>query len=179
MLFAQSNNRLQATAQSAAPEPERYRNMNRFCLAFCTLILAYQVVAGSFAHADEVSDACDYVSRKVSTFKGGLYRQAPETFEDQGKIYRGCVVTVVGDRNKVPGRFPPADSPYPKPGSAAAKAGWKADREADGPDGTSYRISRRNIFCLVSGSWDGGDASDLKEIPSSLFLITARCARTR
>jgi hypothetical protein len=56
--------------------------MNRFCLAFCAVVLAYQVAAGSFAHADEVSDACDYVSRKVSTFKGELCRQAPETFED-------------------------------------------------------------------------------------------------
>jgi hypothetical protein len=157
----------------------RFTNMNRFCLAFCVVILACEVAVGSFAHADEVSDACDYVSRKLSTFKCGLSRQAPETFEDEGKIYRGCVVTVVGNRNKVPGRFPPADSPYPKPGSAAANAGWKADREADGPDGTSYRISRGNIFCLVTGSWDGGDASDPKVIPSSLFLITARCARTR
>ena len=153
--------------------------MNTFCLAFCIITLAYQVVSGSFAYADEVSDACDYVSRKVRTFKGGIYRQAPETFEDEGKIYRGCVVIVAGDRNKVPGKFPPADGPYPKPHSAAAKAGWKADREADGPDGTSYRISRSNIFCLVSGFWDGGDASDTKAVPSTLFLITARCARTR
>jgi len=153
--------------------------MKRSRLTFCAVILAQQVAVGSFAHADEASDACDYVSRRVSTFKGGLYRQAPDTFEDEGKIYRGCVVTVVGDRNKMPESFPPADRVYPKPGSAAAKAGWKADREADGPDGTSYRISRGNVFCLVSGSWDGGDASDPKVIPSSLFLITARCAGTR
>src|SRR5690242_3053905 len=156
-----------------------YTHMNRFSLAFCIVILACQLVSGSFAYADEVSDACAYVSRQVSTFKGGIYRQAPETFEDEGKVYRGCVVIVVGDRNKVPGKFPPADGPYPKPGSAAAKAGWKADREADGPDGTSYRISRGNIFCLVSGSWDGGDASDPNVVPSPLFLITARCASTR
>jgi hypothetical protein len=153
--------------------------MKRSRLTFCTVMLASQVATGSIAHADEVSDACDYVSRSVSTFKGGLYRQAPDTFEDEGKIYRGCVVTVVGDRNKVPGRFPPAVSPYPKPGSAAANAGWKADREADGPDGTSYRLSRGIVFCLVSGSWDGGDASDPKVISSPLFLITARCAKTR
>ena len=153
--------------------------MNRFCLAVSAVILAYQVAAGSFAHADGVSNACDYVARKVSTFKGGIYRQGPETFEDEGKIYKGCVVTVVGDRNKVLGKFPPADGPYPKPGSAAANAGWKADREADGPDGTSYRISNSNIFCLVNGSWDGGDASDPRVIPSPLFLITARCARIR
>src|SRR5881409_1108660 len=87
--------------------------MNRFCLAFSAVFVAYQVAAGSFAHADEVSDACDYVSRKVSTFKGGIYRQGPEAFEDEGRIYRGCVVIVVGDRNKVPGRFPPATAHTP------------------------------------------------------------------
>jgi len=153
--------------------------MKRTSLIFYTLVLAYQLATGSFAHADEVSDACDYVSRSVSIFKGRILREVPDTFEYEGKIYKGCVVTVVGDRNKVPGRFPPADRPYPKPGSAAAKAGWKADREADGPDGTAYRISRANVFCLVRGSWDGGDPTDPKVIPSPLFLITAQCARTR
>ena len=148
-------------------------------LTFCAVILASQAAAGSVAHADEVRDACAYVSRHVSAFEGALTREAPDTFEDQGKIYRGCVLTVVGDRRKMPDSFPPAERVYPKPGSAAAKAGWKADREADGPDGTSYRISRGNVFCLVSGSWDGGDASDPKVIPSPLFLIAARCARTR
>jgi hypothetical protein len=153
--------------------------MKRISLIFCSFILACQVATGSFAHADEVSDACDYVSRSVSIFKGGILRQVPETFEYEAKIYKGCVVIVVGDRNKVPGRFPPADRPYPKPGSAAAKAGWKADRDADGPDGTSYRISRGNVFCLMRGSWDGGDPTDPKVIPSPLFLITGQCARTR
>lgn len=153
--------------------------MRRASQAFCAVILACQLAAGSFAHADEVSDACDYVSGKVSAFKDALYRQAPDTFEKEGTIYRGCVVTVVGDRNKVPDGFPPADGPYPIPGSAAADAGWKADRQADGPDGTSYRIMRGDVFCLVSGSWDGGDPTDPKVIPSPLFLITARCARTR
>ena len=144
--------------------------MKRSLLTFSVVILFCQVAAASFAHADEVSAACDHVSRSVSSFKGGLLRQAPDTFEDEGKIYRGCVVTVVGDRTKVPGRFPPSERP---------RAGWTADREADGPDGTSYRISRGNVFCLVTGSWDGGDASDPKVVPSPLFLITARCAKTR
>ena len=91
-------------------------------LAFCTVLLASPIVGGSFVQADEAHEACDYVARQVGTFKGGLQRQAPETFEDEGKIYKGCVVTVVGDRNKVRGNFPPADRPYPKPGSAPAKA---------------------------------------------------------
>lgn len=144
-------------------------------LLFCVAVLACH----SLAHADEVSDACDFLARQVSTFKGGLHQQIPDTFEDEGKIYKGCVVTVVGDRSRVPGKFPPVDRPYPKPGSAAAKAGWKADREADGPDGTSYRISRGNVFCLVNAVWDGGDATDPKAVLSPLFLITGRCARIR
>ena len=150
--------------------------MNRSQLALLAAILAFQ---GSPASADEVSDACYFVSRQVSAFKGGLYREAPETFEHGGKIHKGCVVTVVGDRNRLPGKFPPAERAYPKPGSAAEKAGWKADEEADGPDGTSYRITRRNVFCVVSGSWDGGDDANPNDVPSSLFIITARCARTR
>ena len=147
--------------------------------AICAAVVACGLTAGSFAHADEARDACDYVLREVGAFKDGLYRLAPDTFEDEGKIYGGCVVTVVGDRNKVPGRFPPADRAYPKPGSAAASAGWKADREADGQDGTSYRILRGNVFCLVSGTWDGGDPTEPKLIPSPLFLVTARCATSR
>jgi hypothetical protein len=86
--------------------------MKRSRPTFCAVIFAHLVAASSFAHGDEVNDACDYVARSVSTFKGGLYRQAPDTFEDQGKIYRGCVVTVVGDRNKTPEGFPPADRVY-------------------------------------------------------------------
>ena len=61
----------------------------RACLTFCAVLLACSVAAGSIAHADEVTDACDYIARQVSTFKGGLHRQAPETFEDDGKIYKG------------------------------------------------------------------------------------------
>jgi hypothetical protein len=148
-------------------------------LALAAAIMASTGAAGSFARADEVNEACAYVVRQVHTFKGELSRQAPETFENEGKVYRGCSVVVVGDRRQTRSGPPPTDRAYPTAGSAAARAGWKADREADGPDGTSYRISRGNVFCLVNGAWDGGDDSDPKVIPSPLFLITARCARSR
>ena len=140
--------------------------------------LALPVHPASATAADAATAACHHILRQLSTFEGSLYRSGPETFEDAGKIYRGCAVTVVGDRRKVPGGSPPADAPYPKPDSAATAAGWKADREADGPDGTSYRLSRGDVFCLISGWWDGGDDSNPKASPSPLFLITARCAQT-
>jgi hypothetical protein len=153
--------------------------MKRFRVVCCILMLLAHQGAGSLAHADEVTEACDYVLRQTSAFEGGFYGQASDTFENGGKVYRGCLVSVVGDRNKVPGGFPPTDKLYPKPGSAAANAGWKADREADGQDETSYRIWRGNVFCLVNGYWEGGDKSDPSGTTSPLFLITAQCARTR
>jgi hypothetical protein len=153
--------------------------VKRSTLASCFVLLASQLAGGSPAHADELLDACDYVARQVSTFEGGLYRQVPDTFEDEGKIYRGCLVTVVGDRGRVPDGFPPAEAPYPKDGATGASALWRADRQADGPDGTSYRIMRGEVFCLVSGMWDGGDPTEASVVPSPLFLITARCARTQ
>ena len=146
-------------------------------LAFCTLVLACRVAVGSLAHADEASDACLDILGKLHVFDGGLYREFPDTFEFDGKFYKGCMVTVVGDRNRTPGKFPPVQRLYPESGSAMAKAGWKADREADGPDGTAFRISRGSVFCLIRGSWGGGDATDPKAARSPLFLITSHCAK--
>ena len=67
--------------------------MKRSSLSFFLILIVCQIATCSFAKADGVSDACDFVSRQVSTFKGALVRQAPDTFEDEGKIYRGCLLT--------------------------------------------------------------------------------------
>jgi len=120
--------------------------MGRARLTLLVIALGVQLVVGPWASADEVGDACDYVVRQLSNFKGGLYRSMPETFEDDGAIYKGCVVTVVGDFTRVPGKAPPTDRTYPQPGS--------------------------------QGAWDGG-VPEPKSIQSTLFLITARCAKRR
>jgi hypothetical protein len=144
---------------------------------FCLIFLACCFAAGSLAQADEASDACLDILGKLHVFDGGLYREFPDAFEFEGKLYKGCAVTVVGDWNRTPDKFPPVNRLYPESGSAIAKAGWKADREADGPDGTAFRISRGSVFCLIRGSWDGGDATDPTGARSPLFLITAHCAK--
>jgi hypothetical protein len=73
--------------------------MNRFSPAVCIIILACQLVSGSLAHADEVSDACDYVSRKVSTFKGDIYRQESETLSMiASRVVTFCLVSRSWDR---------------------------------------------------------------------------------
>lgn len=151
--------------------------LKRGPFVFCLLVLACGFAAASSARADEASDACYDILGKLHVFDGGLFREYPDAFEFDGKIYKGCVVTVVGDHNRAPDKFAPVNRLYPEPGSAAAQAGWKVDREADGPDGTAFRIARGNVFCLIRGSWDGGDGADPKGARSPLFLITAQCAK--
>ena len=60
----------------------------------------------------------------------------------------------------------------------AMAAGW-AERGklllADGPDGSVEAVSRGNVACLISGSWDGGDDSDSTYVPSPGFEIAASC----
>lgn len=60
----------------------------------------------------------------------------------------------------------------------AMAAGW-AERSklllADGPDGSLEALSRGNIACVISGSWDGGDDSDSTYVPSPGFEIAASC----
>lgn len=142
---------------------------------FLSAVLA--CLATMNARADALGDACNEVYRKIGNFPGGLYRKTNETFEYEGRLYKGCVVTVVGDSTTFPGNTPLTHAPYPFPDSPAATAGWRADREADGPDGTAYRLSRGNVFCQITGWWDGGDDADPAYVPSPLFVITAKCAR--
>jgi hypothetical protein len=60
----------------------------------------------------------------------------------------------------------------------AMAAGW-TERDklllADGPDGSVLAVSRGNIACVISGSWDGGDDSDSTYVPSPGFEIAASC----
>src|SRR5258706_16242334 len=110
------------------------------------ILLACVLSAAAPAYADEVNDACFELMRHFGKVKDGLVRGVPETFEDDGKIYRGCGMTILGDFSKAPGTFAAAEPPPPS-------GRWKVDREADGPDGTSYRLARGNGFCLVNGAW--------------------------
>ena len=54
--------------------------------------------------------------------------------------------------------------------------GWCCDQMADGPNGTSYRALRKNVFCAVEGSWDGGDDSDPTYVPSPHYEVIVKCA---
>lgn len=59
--------------------------------------------------------------------------------------------------------------------SALWARGWVAHHgyDADGPDGTAFGLLAHDYFCLVEGSWDGGDDSDSTYVPRPGCTVTA------
>ena len=71
---------------------------------------------------------------------------------------------------------PDGKLPSDLPRNFLNEAGWCSDKMADGPDGMSYRVLKKNVFCTVDGHWDGGDDSDPNYVPSPLSEVTVKCA---
>lgn len=67
--------------------------------------------------------------------------------------------------------------------AAFIRHGWRPDlrHSADGPDGSDVGMRRRDILCLVTGSWNGGDDSDtVSRAPTEAedtYQIVVECAR--
>ncbi len=51
--------------------------------------------------------------------------------------------------------------------------------DADSPDGTVFAYDRGRLFCLVEGSWDGGDDSDSTVVPVPGCTLTVTLAPLR
>ena len=86
--------------------------------------------------------------------KEGDYHDTP-----RGAPHTGCRLTAHGSFKALPEKSSgPVDIVY----AAFIRHGWRPDLRysADGPDGSNVGMRRRDILCLVTGSWDGGDDSD-------------------
>jgi hypothetical protein len=64
---------------------------------------------------------------------------------------------------------------------ALTDAGWVESfgYSADGPDGSNMGYLCRNFFCLVEGTWDGGDDSDQTYVPEPGCKVTVTCVPRR
>jgi hypothetical protein len=67
--------------------------------------------------------------------------------------------------------------------TAFIRRGWRPDlgHTADGPDGSDVGMRRRDILCLVTGSWEGGDDDDTvtraPTLAEDIYRIVVECAR--
>jgi hypothetical protein len=129
------------------------------------------------AHADDLQDVCRFVEVTLKSIKGARVSRATAAFQFHDLTYKGCVVSLKGDSTKVKGDRGLEQMFYPFEGTPRYQQGWRADEEFDGADGTAFRFYNGKAFCLVTGSWDGGDDSDPAYKPSPLFEYKVSCAR--
>ncbi len=141
------------------------------------------------AHAGLLEETCDFVYKRLDSGPQIRLTKSIGRFIEGGKAYRGCVIRLSGDANKVKttqrpdGLFgsplpycPDGDLPVGLPRDFVNPYGWCGDRMADGPDGQSVMAIKNNVFCFVEGRWDGGDDSDSRHEPSSRYTIMVKCA---
>jgi len=163
----------------------RKRFMNiMFLLRAVGLILV--MVFACNAHAGLLEETCRTVYKKLGSGPYKSLTKSVESFTDDGKHYRGCVIRLTGNASKVTGSQHPDglfgnSLPYCPDGKIPAdlprdlinEDGWCSDK---GADGTSYRALKKNVFCTVVGNWDGGDDSDPIYMPSPRYEVTVKCA---
>ena len=146
------------------------------------LALSLVLCSGCYpAYAGELDEACEFAYSKLRSVSTAEVNQAKGTFTYRGRHYQGCIIKLTADRTKIADAQFPAPLFYPFEDSATYMAGWRADiqSEADGPDGTVFRIVKGNAFCVVEGRWDGGDDTDKKYVPSTKYEVIVQCSNAR
>lgn len=126
----------------------------------------------------ELDEACNFTHATLRSVRDARVTRTTGQFSYRNRQYEGCILTLAGDENGGEEDDIPHGLLYPFEGSPCYKAGWRPDieSEADGPDGTFFRIVRGNIFCLVEGRWDGGDDSDPTYVPSERYEVIVQCS---
>lgn len=151
-------------------------------------VLIFISVSASNVHAGLLEETCDLTYTKLGSGPYDSMTKSIEDFTTDGKTYKGCVLRLSGNFNKVtktqkPGGLfgsylyhcPDGKLPDVMPRDFLNEQGWCGDNMGDGPDGTSYTVHKKNIFCTVEGSWDGGDDSDPKYVLSPRFSVLVMC----
>ena len=133
------------------------------------------------ASAGELDEPCEFAYSKLKSVSTVEVNQATGTFTYHDQCYQGCIIKLTADRTKIADTEFPAPLFYPFENSVSYMVGWRADiqSEADGPDGTVFRILKGNTFCLVEGKWDRGDDSDPEYVPSKRYEVIVRCSSGR
>ena len=146
------------------------------------LTLSLMLFGGCYSvSAGELDEACEFAYSKLKSVSSAEVNQATGTFTYRDQHYQGCIIKLTADRTKITDAQFPAPLFYPFEDSATYMAGWRADiqSEADGPDGTVFRIVKGNAFCVVEGKWDGGDDSDKKYVPSTKYEVIVQCSSAK
>jgi hypothetical protein len=123
-----------------------------------------------------VRSVCDSLYFTVTTVPGTIVQRTEGKFRDG--VFQsgldGCMIVISGSWGDLSGK--------PNPGEIILKflsgKGWMEETgySADGPDGTSFALSKNGVWCFVRGQWDGGDDADPSHVPSDIYQFIIVCA---
>lgn len=142
------------------------------------------------AHSQEnipLDVACDLIFVKLNQDQVVRLEMHYQRFAEEGNLFDGCVITMKAPRKDLfDGSNPRSlfendqkdnlDGKDSTLGAVPKETKWRLDKEADGPDGSSFRATKGKLFCLVSASWDGGDDSDHTYVPQKNLEMLIQCA---
>ncbi|MHB8698645.1 MAG: hypothetical protein ACYC9J_11570 [Sulfuricaulis sp.] len=143
------------------------------------------ILAGKSAGANDLQDACalmrqrlDMAPRRPPIYQVQGHFDDPFKTDGNGQYY-GCIISLSGDTRKTPTSIIKSLFETGEKG-VSALGGWTTDStaQADGPDGTVFKITKGPIFWFIEGRWDGGDDSNDDYQPSTEFKYTVSCAQT-
>ena len=151
-------------------------NVRNKIFVFLITSFIFAVNCTSAYSEENLSKECKFAHEKLLKIGALQISNTPGVFSLGKDVFTGCMVRMKGNFAKVGREWTPRSIFFPHENSILYRQGWRADMEADGPDGTSFRITRLDKFCLVRGKWDGGDDSDPGYIPNTDFSITVKCS---
>ena len=143
-----------AAAGTWPPEPTAH---------YASLEAARDSIGLIISHSVDLGDTAIHVSREQVNFDY-LYAK--------GKAKGWAFHVVVNDTTECPNEAIE---------QALVDAGWVESfgYSADGADGSDMGYLSRNYFCLVEGSWQGGDESDDTYVPPPGCKVTVTCVPRR
>lgn len=148
-------------------------------LAICTLMLTLSSAWLSACGSSADDGVCGMVRAKLGAVPGATLKKTGTTFTAGGKSYTGCVFRLSGKETDEVNGSSTSALLYPEEGSPLYTDGWRASDEADGPEGSFFKISRGTDFCQVTGSWELGDDADQKPASPATYQITVMCGTNK
>ena len=155
-------------------------------LWFFVVMIAIQMSAHG-QEIDPLDVACDEIFAKLSQGQVNQLEMHYQRFAEESNLFDGCVITMKApSRDLFDGSYPRSlfknglkdglDGKDSHLGPVPKENKWILNKEADGPDGSSFRANKGQVFCLVSAAWDGGDDSDPTYVPQKNLEMLIQCA---
>jgi len=116
-------------------------------------------------------DDCNLIYSAMLDLLGAFVNKIEGSFYDDylKKYIDGCLLLVSGTWSELGENQDPINVIF----NLLSDNGYSQYLEysSDGPEGTTFSLTKDDNWCIVKGRWDGGDDSDSTYIPSDSYQV--------